>query len=69
MSKVAIITGGSRGIGRSIVEKLAAQGYRVAIVATRLEGVEPVAEEISKTYNVEAKGYACNVADLSLIHI
>lgn len=67
MSKVAIITGGSRGIGRSIVEKLAAKGYRVAIVATRLEGVEPVAEEISKTYNVEAKGYACNVADTDAV--
>lgn len=63
MSKVAMITGGSRGIGRSIVDQLAADGMRLAIVATRLEGVEPVADEVSKKYGIEAKGYACNVAD------
>tara|TARA_B110000483_G_C18175134_1_gene534793 strand:- start:243 stop:980 length:738 start_codon:yes stop_codon:yes gene_type:complete len=65
--KVVIITGGSRGIGRSIVDKFASKGYRVAIVATRLEGVEPVATEVAAKFNTEAKGYAVNVANTQAV--
>lgn len=67
MTQVAIVTGGSRGIGRAIVDKLAAEGMNVAIVATRLEGVEPVASEVASQYGVTAKGYACNVADTNSV--
>jgi len=36
--KVAIVSGGSRGIGRAVVEALVARSYRVAVVSR-----EPVA--------------------------
>ena len=65
--KVALVTGGSRGIGRAIVERLAKDGFQMAIVATRLEGVEPVAAEFAEKFSVKAKGYACNVADTEAV--
>ena len=44
--KVAIVTGGSRGIGRSIALGLAAEGCRLAICARGAEKLEETAGEI-----------------------
>lgn len=44
--KVAIITGGSDGLGRATAERLASEGARVAICARRGDHLESVAEEI-----------------------
>ena len=46
--KVAIITGGSDGLGRASAEKLAAEGVKVAIAARRKEHLEKAADEIRK---------------------
>ena len=42
--KVAIITGGSDGLGRAAAEKLAAEGAKVAICARRKEHLEKAAD-------------------------
>ncbi|MEQ8348610.1 MAG: SDR family oxidoreductase [Sneathiellaceae bacterium] len=46
MTKTAIVTGASRGIGRGIALKLAADGYDVALVARSEETLRDVAKEI-----------------------
>jgi gluconate 5-dehydrogenase len=51
--KVALITGGSRGLGLQIAEALAEAGASLAITARKEEGLIATAREL------EAKGYPC----------
>jgi 3-oxoacyl-[acyl-carrier protein] reductase len=44
--KKALVTAGSRGIGRAVTERLVAEGMQVAICARNAEGVERTAREI-----------------------
>ncbi len=60
--QVALVTGGTRGIGRAIAARLAAGGARVGIVGTDAGRTEAAAAEISSQYGVQVRGYACDVA-------
>lgn len=62
MPKVALVTGSTRGIGRAIATRLAADGFQVAIVGRDLARAEAVAAEIPN-----ARGFACDVADPAAI--
>ncbi|MCF0142625.1 MAG: SDR family NAD(P)-dependent oxidoreductase, partial [Parasporobacterium sp.] len=62
--KVAIVTGGSRGIGRAITEKLASLGCHVAVIyAGNAQAAEEVCTKCSEEFQVKAISYQCNVAD------
>lgn len=61
--KVALVTGGSRGIGKAVALKLAELGADVAIVATsKSEAAEKTLEELNKT-GVKANLYVCDISD------
>ena len=56
--KVAVVTGGSRGIGRAVAEGLAAAGADVVIASRKLDACEQAAAEIAETTGRRAIGVA-----------
>lgn len=61
--KVVMVTGASRGIGKSIATRLAKEGYALAICGTRLETIEPVAQALAEQYQANVIARAVDVSD------
>jgi NAD(P)-dependent dehydrogenase (short-subunit alcohol dehydrogenase family) len=59
--KVAVITGGSVGIGLAVAEGLAAEGVHVVIAARGAERVEAEARRLHERHGVRTRGIACDV--------
>ena len=62
-NRVALVTGSTRGIGRSIAETLAQCGARVAISGRDEARAQLVAEQIAKAAGIECRGYGADIAD------
>jgi NAD(P)-dependent dehydrogenase (short-subunit alcohol dehydrogenase family) len=61
--KVAIVTGGNRGIGKAIGRALAQEGAKVALVARNRAMLEAAANEIAGLGCGETRGFVCDTTD------
>jgi 3-oxoacyl-[acyl-carrier protein] reductase len=63
LDKVAIVTGGAQGIGKSIVEKLASEGTNCVIVDVDLQTAQNTAKEVEEKYGVKTLVFNVDVVN------
>ncbi len=63
--KVALITGGSRGIGKALALRFAAEGASIAFSDLKYNEIMEATENEIKALGVRAKGFASNAASLA----
>ena len=63
--KLALITGGSRGIGRAIAETLAAEGCNLILVSRNASDLEATQKHIEGLAKISVRTDACDLADSS----
>lgn len=67
-SKVALVTGASRGLGAAISDRLGEQGYTVIGTATTESGAEKISARFREKA-IAGRGYALNVCEVEQIDL
>lgn len=62
-NKIAVVTGGGRGIGQEIARALAAEGAKIAVVSRSEASCGSAAEAINADFPGAARAYAVDVSD------
>ncbi|HWE02553.1 MAG TPA: SDR family NAD(P)-dependent oxidoreductase [Tepidisphaeraceae bacterium] len=66
--RVAIVTGGSKGLGLAMAEGLASAGADVMIVSRHQDEAASAAETISRDYGRRARGFAADVTQADQVN-
>lgn len=64
----AVVTGAGSGVGRAVVLKLAAEGWRVALVGRRAEALAETIALAPAAARERLAAFACDVGDAAAVH-
>src|SRR4051794_3093428 len=59
--RVAVVTGGTRGIGKAISGRLASLGAKVVVVGTNAETASQTAESLASEFGIETGSFGCDI--------
>lgn len=60
---IAVITGGTKGIGLAIIEELAKSGYEIITCSRNQEDINALTKRIAEEYSVPIHGFAVDLSD------
>lgn len=67
MNKTAVITGGTRGIGRACAYAFSDAGYRLAVIYLKNDGAARKLKEEMRARGTDCEIYRCDVADYASV--
>jgi NAD(P)-dependent dehydrogenase (short-subunit alcohol dehydrogenase family) len=62
-NRIAIVTGGSRGLGKEMARALAEAGASVAVCSRNAQQARDAAKELQAASGQDCRGYACDVSN------
>jgi len=68
MRKLIVVTGGSKGIGKAILEKFAREGFDVVTCARKLEGLNRIKAELESKYGIQAHIHSADMTDKKQVY-
>lgn len=63
MNKLLVVTGGSKGIGRCIIERFAREGFDIATCSRKPSDLSTLKKEIEQAFHVAVYTYVADVTD------
>ncbi len=67
MAPLAVVTGGTKGIGRAIIERFARAGFAVATCARKTADLEALKADVAATYGVPTHVFVADMSDMAQV--